>query len=134
MATIDLDARRAARTETENKPHEATLGGRTYRFKPRMPLEFTDLLNTPGRIAEAIKLILVDPDDWAEFRQAVPDDDDLIAITELYGVDLGEAVASAGSSLNGGASSRPTSKPTTASTSRKRATAPTRSGSAASTR
>jgi len=99
-----------------------------------MPLEFTDLLNTPGRIAEAIKLILVDPDDWAEFRQAVPDDDDLIAITELYGVDLGEAVASAASSPSGGASSRPTSKPTTASTSRARATARTRSGSAASTR
>jgi len=55
-------------------------------------------------------------------------------VTELYGVDLGEAVASAGSSPNGGASSRPTSKPTTASTSRARATARTRSGSAASTR
>jgi len=133
MATLDLDARRAARTEAEDTPHEVTLGGHVYPLRARMPLEFTQLLGE-GKLVDAVKLLLVDPDDWADFRQAVPDDDDLIAITELYGVDLGEAVASAGSSPNGGANSRPTSKPTTGSTSRKRATAPTRSGSAASTR
>jgi hypothetical protein len=112
MATIDLDARRAARAEHANAPHEATLGGRVYRFKPRMPLEFTDLLSA-GRMGEAMALLLVDPDDWQAMRAAVPDEDDLMAIAELYGVDLGEAPASAPSSRRTGPTSKRTSKRTT---------------------
>jgi len=118
MATIDLDARRAARTEADNEPHTATLGGKQYRFKPRMPLEFTDLLSA-GRMGEAMQLLLVDPADWQRMRTSQPDEDDLMAIAELYGVDLGEAPASAPSSPSTGARSRPTSRRTTASTSLK---------------
>lgn len=131
MARLDLDAKRAARSEAENKPHEVILGGRTYLLRPTMPLEFTDLLNTPGRAGEAMRLILVDPSEWEEMRKAIPDDEDLVAITELYGVELPESAASAPSSSNGGTSSRRTSKRRTGSTSHKPAGAAEPSASGA---
>jgi hypothetical protein len=97
-----------------------------------MPLEFTQLLGE-GKLVDAVRLLLVDPDDWEQMRAALPDDDDLLAIAELYAVDLPESPASPPTSSNGGRTSRPTSRAITTSTSRPRATAPKRSGSAAST-
>jgi hypothetical protein len=132
MATLDLDARRAARAEADLAPHEVTLGSKTYRLRPRMPLEFTQLLNE-GKLVEAVQLLLIDPLDWAEMRLTFPDDDDLLAIAELYAVDLPESPASARSSTNGGPSSRPTSSASTPSISAKPATGRKRSGSAGST-
>lgn len=128
MGKLNLDALRA---EAENTPHEVTLGGRVYLFKPRMPLEFTERLNE-GRMTEAIKLLLVDPDEWEAMRVAVPDDRDLLAISELYAVDMGESQASQRSSLNGNGSSRPISPATTASVSPMPASARGKSGSAGS--
>jgi hypothetical protein len=132
MAKLDLDARRAARAEADNTPHEVTLAGHVYPLRARMPLEFTQLLGD-GKLVDAVKLLLVDPDDWEQMRTALPDDDDLLALTELYTVDMGESPASPPTSSNGGRSSRPTSRAITTSTSRPRATAPKRSGSAGST-
>lgn len=129
MGKLDLDALRA---EAENTPHEITLGGRIYLFKPRMPLEFTERLNN-GEVVEAIKLLLVDPGDWETMRAAIPDDRDLLAISELYAVDMGESRASAPSSRNGNGSLRPTSPTSTASTSPRRASAHKPSGSEGST-
>jgi hypothetical protein len=137
MATLDLNAKRAARTEAENKPHEVTLGfaddgtDRIYQLKPRMPLEFSDLLRA-GRMREAMQLLLIDPTDWEQLRKAQPDEDDLLAIADLYGVNLPESPASAPSSSNGGGPSRPTSNGSTGSTSPKPASARKRSGSAGS--
>lgn len=131
MATIDLDARRAARAEAENKPHEVILEGRTYLLRPRMPLEFTDLLNA-GRMGEAMQLLLVNPEEWADLRKAVPDDDDLAGIAEVYAVNLPEAGGSAPSSTNGGSSSKATSLSATDLISQTPATVHKRSGSAAS--
>jgi hypothetical protein len=121
MATLDLDAKRAARAEASMTPHEVILGGKTYRLRARMPLEFTDHLNE-GRIVEAVKLLLIDPTEWEQLRLAVPDDEDLLAITELYAVDLPESPASAPSSPNGGTPVRPISSATTRSTSARRPT------------
>jgi hypothetical protein len=139
MARLDLNATRAARSEAENQPHEVVLGfdasgaEQVFLVRPRMPLEFPSLL-ARGMFVEAMEIVLVDPSDWeGRMRATVPEEDDLMAIADLYAVDMGESPASAPSSMNGGQSSRPTSKGSTHSTSAKRATAPKRSGSAAST-
>jgi hypothetical protein len=126
MARIDLNAKRAARSEAENEPHEVILGfnddgtEQIFKLKPRMPLDFTDLLVT-GRMGEAMRLLLVDPDDWERMHKAEPEEDDLLAVAEVYGVELPESPGSERSSQNGGPSLRRTSSGSTASTSRKRA-------------
>ena len=138
MARLDLNAKRAARTEAENEPHEVVLGfdpdgaEQVFLVRPRMPLEFPSLL-ARGLFREALELILVDPADWQRMRKAVPEEEELLEMANLYGVDVGEAPASTRSSKNGGRSSRPTSRPSTSSTSPKPAGATKRSGSAAST-
>lgn len=113
MARLDLDARRA---EADMTPHEVVLGGKTYRFVARLPVEFMTLLKQ-GDLEDAMRLLMLDPSEWDELRAAVPTDDDLMAIVELYGVSEGESSASNGSSPSAGTSSRPTSSPTTGSTS-----------------
>lgn len=138
MARLDLNAKRAARSEAENEPHEVALGydpegnEQVFRLRPRMPLEFPSLLQR-GQFREAMELILVDPSDWQRMRDAVPEEDELLAMANLYGVDAGEPLASTRSSTNGGPRSRPTSNASTRSTSAKRASAPKPSGSDAST-
>ena len=129
MAKLDLDALRA---EADMTPHEVTLGGETYRLRATMPLDCMALIKQ-GDLAEAMAMLLIDPGEWEQMRAAVPDDRDLLAVVALYGVDEGEAPASPDSSLNGGRPSPPTSRPSTASTSPKPATARKRSGSAGST-
>jgi hypothetical protein len=137
---VDLNARRAARTEAENTPHEVVLGvdedgkEQVFKLKPSLPLEITDLLNV-GQFRQAMELLLVDPADWRRMCAAGVDADDLLAMIDLYGVVLGESQASGSSSTSGGRSSRPTSPTTTPASprSRKSATAPTPPVPAAST-
>lgn len=126
MATLNLDALRA---EADMTPHEVTLGGQVYRFRARLPLEFADLLNQ-GQVVEAFKLLLVDPTEWEQMRAALPDDQDLLAISDMYAVALPELQASQRSSPNGSGSSRPTSNGSTGSTSPRSVSARKRSGSA----
>lgn len=138
MARLDLNAKRAERSEAENEPHEVVLGfdaagqEQVFRLRPRMPLEFPALL-AKGKADEAMELILVDPSDWRRMRKAIPEDDDLYDIARLYDLDLGEPSASTSSSNNGGPSSRLTSNTSTDSTSAKPAGAKKRSGSDDST-
>ena len=125
MATLDLDARRAARDEAKNQPHEVTLGGEVFRFRPRIPLEALDLM-AEGKFRPAFQLLLVEdaPDTLARFFAHVPDDEDLEDIVEgLYGQAPGESAASPALSANGGRPSSRTSPRTTTLTSRKLATA-----------
>jgi hypothetical protein len=107
VAKLNLDARRAARSEAENEPHEVILGGHTFRLKPRMPLEFIDLL-VSGVLSGALRVLLVDPKQWEALLAAGPDDGDLADIAALYGVSVPESQGSAPSSTNGGPSSNPT--------------------------
>jgi hypothetical protein len=118
---VDLNAKHAARSEAENEPHELVLGynpdgsEQVFLLRPRLPMEFSALLRR-GATDEAIRLILVNPDDWERFRREIPDDDDLYDITELYEMVPGESSASTPSSNGDGRSSRPTSNASTTST------------------
>jgi hypothetical protein len=138
MARINLNATRAARSEAENEPHEVVLGfdakgeEQVFLVRPRMPLEFPTLL-ARGMFVEAMEIVLVDSSDWERMRKDVPEEDDLLAIADLYSVDLGESPASARSSSNGGPRPKPTSKGSTRSTSPKRVGDRTPSGSGVST-
>jgi hypothetical protein len=132
MATVDLDARRAARSEAESQPHRVVFGGETFTFPPTVPLEALDLM-AEGRFRHAFRLLLDDDTATARFMAHRPDDGDLDELMRgLYGQTLGEPSASPGSSANGGRPSKPTSRTTTTSTSRKRATAPDSAESAGS--
>ena len=131
MASLDLDARRAARAEATGEPHEVTLGGEVFRFRPRIPLEALDLM-AEGKFRPAFRLMLFDDRDGKKvkvtaldrFFSHVPDDADLEDIVEgLYGQAPGEFSASPASSANGGRPQRPIGKATTTATSRRTVTA-----------
>lgn len=136
MARADLNAKRAARSEAENEPHELVLGyddegnEQVFLLRPRMPMEFPPLLRA-ARFDEAMQVILVNPADWERLRAAVPEDDDWADISALYGTDQGESSASTPSSTNDGRKSRQTSHGTTPGSrnSQPAVTAPTPSGS-----
>jgi hypothetical protein len=131
MGKLNLDARRAARSEAENQPHEVVLGGQTFLLKPRMPIEFMDLLGA-GQLGAALRILLVDPGQWDSFRMGEPDSDDLAEITGLYAVTPPESDGSASSSTNGGPSSKLTLPSDITSTSVRRAMDQAASGSVAS--
>jgi hypothetical protein len=120
MAHLDLDAKRAARSEAEQTPHEVVLGGETFELAPMIPLEALDLM-ADAAFREAFALLL-GPEDATRFFRHKPDQSDLEQILSLYG-EPGESLASAASSPSIGKRSRPTSKRTTTSTSRPAATA-----------
>jgi hypothetical protein len=128
MAVVDLDAKRAARSEAENAPHIVKLGGETFELPPRLPLPFMDNLVNMD-FGGAMQELFGDSAD--RFMALRPDMDDLLEIAEqLY--SLGDFIAgrpspSPASSANGGSPPKPTGKPTTAGTSRKTATAKTTS-------
>ena len=128
MARIDLDAKRAARDEATNTPHEVTLGGDTFILPARIPLEVIDLM-AEGAFREAFGVLLDDPGQVERFFAHRPDDGDLEDIMGLYG-QLGESSASPTSSPSSGRRSRPTSTATTGSGSRKLATANSSSAAA----
>jgi hypothetical protein len=124
MASLDLDAKRAARSEATNKPHEVVFGGESFTFPAWMPLEFLDHLDA-GRMRAAFALLFdedldADPpggEMTARFFSHRPDNGDLREISRaLYSTSLGEPSASPASSANGGRPSKPTGKRTTTAT------------------
>jgi hypothetical protein len=126
---LDLDKKRAALTEAQNKPHPVRFGGELFHLPPRVPLESLDLM-TQGAYRKAFALIFdEDPDAdpaggeiTARFFKNRPDREDLEQIMSLYGPP-GESSASPTSSDNGGRPSKRTSKLSTDSTSRSNAMA-----------
>ena len=133
MAVVDLDAKRAARSEAENTPHTVRLGGEEFQIPPRLPLAFMDHLVNMD-FGQAMRALL--GDEWPRFAKLDPDMDDLMEIAEqcyaLGDFMAGRPAPSPASSANGGRPSRRTGKRTTAATSRKTATAPTTSASGSS--
>jgi hypothetical protein len=121
MAHLDLDAKRAARAEAENAPHEVVLGGETFTLPPRIPLECLDLVQE-GDFRAAFRLLLDDEEALIRFLAHRPDDEDLAELLGLYG-EPGESAASPVSSANGGRQPKQTSRRPTTSTSRRHATA-----------
>lgn len=128
MATLDLDAERAARAETPGG-HTLRVGGREFALPAELPHGFGQAcIEAPAKgeegVARALRLLFGGQyDDLVDQRLTDPDIADLFnKLPALYGLDgLGESSASNGSSPSTGSRSRPTSKRTTASTSGKRA-------------
>jgi len=124
MASLDLDAKRAARSEASNEAHEVVFGGESFTFPAWMPLEFLDYLDA-GRMRMAFALLFdedldADPpggEVTARFFSHRPDNGDLREISRaLYSTNVGESSASPDSSPNGGRPSKPTGKRTTTAT------------------
>lgn len=120
---LDLDAKRAGRSEAQNKPHPVVLGGEEFTLPPRMPLETIDLM-AQGSFRKAFAILFdEDPDAvpaggkvTTRFFKHRPDDGDLEAIMGLYGTPAGERSASPTFSANGGRPSSKTGKATTTGT------------------
>jgi hypothetical protein len=118
MASLDLDARRAARAEVTGEPHEVTLGGEVYQFQPLIPLEALELM-TEAHYRAAFRLMLVAKPGTEDamvsrFFANLPDETDLDDIVKgLYRQRPGESSASPASSANGGRPSRQTLPATT---------------------
>lgn len=118
MATIDLDAARAARaaeSENKGKPHELKLGGQSFSIPPEMPFKAAEAIGR-GNIDQFFELLLNGQHE--EFAEQDLSLDDLVELTDslmdVYGMEsLGESLASRTSALSTGKPSRPTSKRTT---------------------
>ena len=124
MAEIDLDAIAA---EVDDEQPVVVFGGEKFTLPARLPWRAISMMGR-GEIDEALNLVL---GDQAEaFWGHEPNDRQIEALFEgladAYGMEsLGESSASGVSSASNGDRSRPTSS-TTASTSRKRSSAPRR--------
>ena len=137
MATVDLDAKRAARSEATNTHHTVRFGGEIFVFPSRLPLEFLERMTAGAPRAAFAVLLGENPDATpaggeltARFFSHGPDSGDLEAISEgLYSTSPGELPASQTSSQNGGRPSKRTGKRTTGATSPSIATERINSGS-----
>jgi hypothetical protein len=124
MGRVDFDALRA---EAAEEPHEVTVGGVTYKLRATLPPAVIAYLAPPGFDPEhpetvagfipdfvsVARALLLDGD--AETFAMQFDQDEWERLFELYGLSLGESLASPGSSLPTPVPSRPTSPSTTAS-------------------
>lgn len=100
MATRDLDAKRAARSEAQNEPHTVVFGGEKFELPPKVPLESIELM-AEAKFRDAFRILLGDEDTATRFFANRPDDGDLEEIMGLYG-SAPESSASPVSSLNNG--------------------------------
>lgn len=95
---IDLDAARSARAEAQAEPVVLRFGGNEYQLPPELPADFA-FLAAEEKVREAVAALL--GDDADAFFAARPSLADLTALAEaagdVYGVEPGEARASAGS-------------------------------------
>lgn len=123
MGRVDLDALRA---EAAEDPHEVLVGGITYKLRATLPPAVIAYLapqgfdpenpeeSIGGFVPDFIKVaraIVVDGD--AEAFAVQLDQDEWERIFSLYGLSLGESLASPGSSPPTPMPSRPTSPSTT---------------------
>lgn len=115
---LDLNEMRAARAEVAGPPPIVKLGEKQFKLPQEMPLTFPVLCGR-GEIEDALRLIL--DDQFEDFLAEDPTMEDLLAIAEgmaeMYGVEVGKVTGSSQSLVSDGASSKPTSKGSTGSTS-----------------
>lgn len=117
---LDLDARRA---QYDDVAKPVKLGGVVYDLPARMPLLVAVALND-GDFGRAIGILF--GAEHVDTVAALLDRDLFVELArEVYGSDAGESSASSDSSPTTGGRSRRTSKGSTGSTSRKRASAST---------
>lgn len=114
---IDIDQRR---TEAGKDDVEVVIGGRTFMFAPRLPVEVALQANAiasdlatiapeeQNRIFMTICEAMVGPEDAPAFIRVIDIDELTWLMGEVYGADMGELLASATSSASIGNGSRPT--------------------------
>lgn len=134
MGEIDLDAMRAARAEARAKAgdekHTFVFGGETFDLPAELDLDLgVSIMN--GNVWGSLTGLV--GDQWDRFYAHKPHLEDAVdlvrSLAPLYGfADPGESPASPSSSASNGSPPRPTSPGTTASTSRKRASAKPKNG------
>lgn len=93
---IDLNAKREARAaEREAKGIEivVAIGEDEFTLPPELPVEVVDSLAAEGNASKAIKLLLGEVE-GRKFLTYKPSIEDVAAMLEAYGHDLGEALAS----------------------------------------
>ena len=138
MATVDLDAARAARQEAAGDPHQVRLGGRDFLLPAEIAFEALEGLIAVADLdadTDAAAALLgtrnlfeaLFADQWDDFMALHPSLTDLLVlageIPRLYGFDsVGESRASDSSSSGTSRSSRRTSNGSTVSTSASAAT------------
>jgi hypothetical protein len=114
---LDLNAKRAARAAKRGDAMQMVLDTETFDLVGEMPLEIGELA-TEGRIADAFKLMLRDPDgDWDRLRKCRPSFNDVLDVVEFFGAALGESVRSIESSPTTGPQLKSISTATTDGTS-----------------
>lgn len=114
---LDLNAKRAARAAKRGDAMQMMLGTETFDLVEEMPLEIGELANE-GRISDAFKLMLRDPDgDWDRLKKCRPSFNDVLDVVEFFGTALGESVRSIESSPTTGPQLKSTSTATTDETS-----------------
>lgn len=130
MGLVDLDAMRAARAEARQEKHSFVFGGETFDLPDELDLDLgVSIMN--GNVWGSLTGLL--GDQWDRFYALKPHLEDAVdlvkSLAPLYGfADPGESPASPSSSASNGTLSRPTSKGSTASTSRKRPSATPKNG------
>jgi hypothetical protein len=114
---INIDQRR---TEAGQDDVEVVVGGRTFMFAPRLPVEVALQANAlsgdattiapeeQNRVFLTICEAMVGSDDASAFIRAIDLGELMWLMGEVYGADMGELLASAASSQSTGNGSRPT--------------------------
>jgi hypothetical protein len=113
---INLDQQR---TEAGKEPVEVIVGGRSFTFAPRLPVEVAmkvglldDADNLPWEEQERLFMIvtaaMVGEEDAPAFIAAIDMAELMWLMEEVYGADMGELLASAASSGTTGNGSRRT--------------------------
>ena len=105
---LDLNAKRAARTQQRGGGMQILLGEETFDLVDELPIEIGEMANN-GQIWDAFRVMLRDPDgDWERLRKCRPSFNDIMDVVEYYGSSLGESVRSNENSATTGQPSRPT--------------------------
>jgi hypothetical protein len=125
VGRVDLDAVRA---EAETEPHYVTLDGVEYALRPELPPAVIELLvpedfdiqhpenmSDVPRFSQVARALLMDTTVDAMAFALKMSQDQWEAVFDLYGFSMGESSASAASSSETPAPSRPISPSTTAS-------------------
>lgn len=114
---LDLNARRAARAAARGEGMFVTVDDHDVELIPELPLDF-DVIRVDNTM-DVIKMLLVNPDDYEVLVKAKLSLNDVLEIVEMYGVQMGESLSAAESSINTSVRSRRTGKGTTTATSRR---------------
>lgn len=114
---LDLNAKRAARAAARGEGMFITVDEHDIELIAELPLDF-DVIRVDNTM-DVVKMLLVNPEDYEVLKKAKLSLNDVLEIVEMYGVQLGESLSAAESSIKTSARSRQTGKGSTSATSRR---------------